>query len=199
LRRDINGDIVQQYRNGVPSQVLVLNTPLQNTVNLNADFGFFAQDTRRMRRLTRTPGLLFDYFNSEIPAMSAPAGRFVPERTFEEIKDTPNWKNVSPRLGAAYDLFGNGKTPIKGNIGLYLQSEGTGFANTYNPQVFATDMRTWNDLNRDDIAQENELGPTSNLTFGVRRNRNADPDINRPYQWLGDIGLQNELMPGLTG
>src|SRR6185369_8544269 len=57
LRRDINGDIVQQYRNGVPSQVLVLNTPLQNTVNLNADFGFFAQDTWTMRRLTLNPGL----------------------------------------------------------------------------------------------------------------------------------------------
>ena len=48
LRRDINGDIVQQYRNGVPSQVLVLNTPLNNQVNLNADFGFFAQDTWTM-------------------------------------------------------------------------------------------------------------------------------------------------------
>src|SRR4030095_6139043 len=38
LRRDITGDAVQADRNGVPSQVLVLNTPLQNTVNLNADF-----------------------------------------------------------------------------------------------------------------------------------------------------------------
>jgi len=198
LRRDINGDIVQQYRNGVPAQVLVLNTPLNNTVNLNADFGFFAQDTWTMRRLTLNPGVRFDYFNSEVPAMSAPAGRFVPERTFEAIKDTPNWKNVSPRFGAAYDLFGNGKTAIKGNIGLYLQSEGTGFANTYNPQIFSTDTRTWNDLNRDDIAQENELGPTSNLTFGVRRNQNADPDIARPYQLLGDIGIQHELRPGLA-
>jgi hypothetical protein len=198
LRRDINGDIVQQYRNGVPSQVLVLNTPLNNQVNLNADFGVFAQDTWTMRRLTLNPGVRFDYFNSEVPAMSAPAGRFVPERTFEAIKNTPNWKNVSPRFGAAYDLFGNGKTALKGNIGLYLQSEGTGFANTYNPQIFSTDTRTWNDLNHDDIAQENELGPTSNLTFGVRRNQNADPDIARPYQWLGDIGIQHELRPGLA-
>ena len=198
LRRDINGDIVQQYRNGVASQVLVLNTPLNNQVNLNADFGFFAQDTWTMKRLTLNPGIRFDYFNSEVPAMSAPAGRFVPERTFAEIKNVPNWKDVSPRFGAAYDLFGNGKTAIKGNFGLYLQSEGTGFANTYNPQIFATDTRTWNDNNRDDIAQENELGPTSNLTFGVRRNQNADPDIQRPYQLLGDIGIQHELRPGLA-
>jgi hypothetical protein len=167
-------------------------------VNLNADFGFYAQDTWTMRRFTLSPGVRFDYFNSEVPAMSAPAGRFVPERTFEAIKNVPNWKDVSPRLGAAYDLFGNGKTAIKGNIGFYLQSEGTGFANTYNPQIFSTDQRTWNDLNRDDIAQENELGPTQNLAFGVRRNRNADPDIERPYQWLGDIGVQHELAPRLA-
>jgi hypothetical protein len=198
LRRDINGDIVQQYRNGVPSQVQVLNTPLNNRVDLNADFGIYAQDTWTMRRITLNPGVRFDYFNSEVPAASAPAGRFVPERTFEAIKNVPNWKNVSPRFGAAYDLFGNGKTAIKGNIGIYLQSEGTGFANTYNPQIFSTDIRTWSDLNRDDIAQENELGPTSNLTFGIRRNQNADPDINRPYQWLGDIGIQHELRPGLA-
>jgi hypothetical protein len=198
LRRDINGDIVQQYRSGAPAQVLVLNTPLNNRVDLNADFGLFAQDTWTMKRLTLSPGIRFDYFNSEVPAASAPAGRFVPERTFEAIKNVPNWKDVSPRLGAAYDLFGNGKTALKGNIGLYLQSEGTGFANTYNPQIFATDTRTWSDLNRDDIAQENELGPTSNLTFGVRRNQNADPDIQRPYQLLGDIGIQHELRPGLA-
>jgi len=198
LRRDINGDIVQQYRNGVPSQVQVLNTPLNNRVDLNADFGIYAQDTWTMRRITLNPGIRFDYFNSEVPAASAPAGRFVPERSFEAIKNMPDWKNVTPRFGAAYDLFGNGKTAIKGNIGLYLQSEGTGFANTYNPQIFATDIRTWTDLNRDDIAQENELGPTSNLTFGTRRNQNADPDINRPYQWLGDIGIQHELRPGLA-
>ncbi len=27
-----------------------------------------------------------------------------------------NWKDLSPRIGAAYDLFGNGKTAIKGGI-----------------------------------------------------------------------------------
>jgi hypothetical protein len=197
-RSGVNGDIVQQYRNGAPSQVLVLNTPLNNQVDLNADFGAFAQDTWTTKRLSISPGIRFDYFNSSVPEMSVLAGRFVPARTFAEIKNVPNWKNVSPRLGAAYDLFGNGKTAIKGNIGLYVQSEGTGFANTYNPQIFATDTRTWSDTNRDDIAQESELGPSQNLTFGTRRNVNADPSIDRPTQWVSDLGIQQELLPGLA-
>jgi hypothetical protein len=45
----------QQYRNGVASQVQVLNTPLNNTVNLNADFGLYAQDMWTMRRFTLSP------------------------------------------------------------------------------------------------------------------------------------------------
>ena len=87
---------------------------------------------------------------------------------------------------------------MKGNVGPYMQSEGSGFAATYNPLVFDTDTRTWTDTNRDDIAQESELGPTSNRTFGVRRNRNPDPDIRRPYQVVYDFGVQRELRPGMA-
>jgi hypothetical protein len=198
LRRDVNGDIIQQYRNGVASQVQVLNTPLNNLVELNADFGVYAQDVWTKNRFTLSPGVRFDYLNASVPAMTAPAGRFVPARTFEEIENVPNWKNVSPRLGAAYDVFGNGKTALKGNVGYFVESEATGFANTYNPQIFSMDTRTWADTNRDDIAQESELGPTSNLTFGVRRNVNPDPDFARPYQWVSDVGVQHELRPGLA-
>jgi hypothetical protein len=103
---------------------------------------------------------------------------------------------VSPRFGGSYDLFGNGKTAIKGTIGVYVQSQGPGFASTYNPVSFFTDSRTWNDLNGDDIAQENEIGPSNNVNFGVRSNRNADPDIKRPYQVVSDIGIQHEVLPG---
>ncbi|MGH9146499.1 MAG: hypothetical protein ACRD1Q_07305, partial [Vicinamibacterales bacterium] len=197
VRLAVNGDLRQQYQSGTPFQVLIFNTPIDNRVNLNADFGVFVQDTWTMNRLTINPGLRVDYFNSEVPAQTSPSGRFVPAREFDPIKNVPNWTNTSPRLGASYDLFGNGKTALKGNIGLYVQSQGPGFASTYNPLVFSTDTRRWTDANRDDIAQESELGPTSNVNFGIRRNQNADPDIKRPYQWVGDIGVQHELLPGL--
>ena len=31
------------------------------------------------------------------------------------------YHDISPRMGAAYDVFGNGKTALKVNIGQYLQ------------------------------------------------------------------------------
>jgi hypothetical protein len=144
IRVGINADLIQQYRAGAPTQVTVFNTPTASRNNVDADLGIFVQDTWTTGRLTLNPGLRFDYFNSSIPEQTVPAGRFVPERTFAAIPNIANWKNVSPRIGASYDLFGNGRTAIKGNAGSYVQSQGTGFAATYNPVVISTDTRTWN-------------------------------------------------------
>lgn len=197
-RLDVNGDIRQQYSSGRAFQVQAYNTPIDNIVNVNADLGVFVQDTWTTRRLTLSPGIRYDYFNSEVPEQTIEAGRFVPARHFDAIPDVPNWKNVSPRLGASYDLFGNGKTAIKGTVGVYVQSQGPGFASTYNPEVFQSDQRSWTDTNKDDIAQESELGRSQNLTFGVRRNTNPDPNIKRPYQRVYDVGIQREVRPGFA-
>ena len=192
-----NGDLNQLYRNGVPFAVEIANTPVLNRAEVNSDLGVYIQDTWTRRRLTLSTGLRWDHFNSSLPAQSAPAGRFVPERDFPEVKNLPNWNNVVPRLGVSYDLTGQGKTAVKANIGVYVASQGTGFATTYSASVFAIDQRTWTDSNGDDIAQESEIGPTSNRNFGVRRNQNPDPDTSRPYQLLGDVALQHELFGGL--
>jgi len=197
IRQNINADLTQQYRNGVPTQVLIYNTPTASRNNVDADLGLYVQDTWTTRRLSLSPGVRFDYFHSSIPAQSVPAGRFVPAREFGEIPGIASWKNVTPRLGASYDLFGTGTTAVKGTVGMYVQSQGTGFAATYNPIVITTENRTWSDLNRDDIAQENELGPTSNVNFGTRQNQNPAPGIKRPYQWVYDIALQHELVRGV--
>ncbi|MEP7309071.1 MAG: carboxypeptidase regulatory-like domain-containing protein [Acidobacteriota bacterium] len=196
-RFGINADLIQQYRNGVPTQVTIFNTPTSSRNEVNADLGIFVQDTWTMGRLTLNPGLRFDYFNTSIPEQSVPAGRFVPARHFDAIPNIGTWKNVSPRFGVSYDLFGSGRTAIKGNLGSYVQSQGTGFAATYNPVVITTDVRTWTDTNRDDVAQESELGPTSNRAFGVRQNQNPAAGIARPYQWVYDLAFQHELVRGV--
>ena len=141
-RRVFNGDIGQQYRNGEPFAVTVLNTPTDTIVKINHDMGIYLQDTWTTKRLTLSPGIRYDHFNSSIPAQTKPAGRFVGEQHFEAIADTPNWHNVVPRIGAAY-LFGNGRTAVKGNWGIYMSGQGPGFVQNYNPSFPALDTRTW--------------------------------------------------------
>ena len=33
--------------------------------------------------------------------------------------DSVSWKDISPRLGVVYDLFGDGKTALKASLGRY--------------------------------------------------------------------------------
>ena len=114
----------------MPTQVIIFNTPTSSRNEVNADLGIFVQDTWTRGRLSLSPGVRFDYFNTSIPAQSVPAGRFVLARQFDAIPDIGTWQTVSPRLRVPYDLFGTSKTAIKGKLRSYVQSHGTGFAAT---------------------------------------------------------------------
>jgi hypothetical protein len=197
--RTANGDMVQRYSNGVPVQVQRWNFPISPAQsNLDLLMGVFLQDSWTLKRLTLNPGIRFEVIQGSVPAQTAPAGRFVPERSFEAIDNLPNWKNWAPRFGAAYDLFGNGRTAIKGSVGKYMQQEATGFAARYNPLAEGSDIVTWNDLNGNDIAEDNELGAANNVTLGVRRNVNPDPNMKRPYQLLYNLGVTHQLLSRLS-
>ena len=78
----------------------------------------------------------------------------------------PCWTDVTPRLGLAYDLFGDARTALKFGINKFMAGQTLGFAQRYNPFSSQSDTRTWNDLNRDDIAQDNEIGPSNIANFG---------------------------------
>jgi hypothetical protein len=193
-----NGDLIQNYRGSVPDSVDVANTPVLSNDRMNRDLGVYVQDSWTIKRLTLNPGLRFEQLIQSTAAVDSPAGRFVPARHFDAIQNLPHWQDFAPRFGAAYDLRGNGKTAIKGSVGKYMQQDQTNFALTYDPSISSTDRRTWRDLNGDDVAQENEIGPPQNLTFGIRRNRNPAADIKRPFQVLANVGISQQLREGLA-
>lgn len=202
------GNLVQVYNNGAPLQVRAYNTPISSYSSLNGDIGLYVQDSWKIDRLTLNVGLRFERFRAQVEEQSAPAGRFVGARNFARIENMPNFKNWVPRIGAAYDIFGNGRTGIKGSVGRYMQQDATTFPQTYNPMATATANLSWTDSNRDNIAQ-GEMGcvyltagceinfaqlPT---TFGARRNRNPDAALKRPYQVVYNAGLTQEIRPGM--
>ena len=195
--RYANADLTQRYLNGAPDSVLIYNTPNSSTNPLKADLGIYVQDSWTMRRLTVSPGLRYDYFNTTSPAQSSPAGRFVPARQFAAVP-IPTFNDLSPRLGVAYDLFGNGKTAIHGGINKYVIRMAPDFSIRYNPNANDTDTRTWNDASRDGIVQENELGPSQNLRFGVASSTRPDNSLTRPYNVEVNVGFDHQLTSGIS-
>lgn len=188
------GDLFQQYQNGKPFQVTVSNTPIESTrANLDGAVGLFFQDQYTMGRLTVNGGVRYDWLRNSVPQQSAGAGRFVPARTFAAVK-VPDWSNWSPRVGLAYDVFGNARTALKFSYGRYLSQEVASYAARYNPLGTQTDARTWTDLNGDDIAQNNEIGPSRNAAFGLPAGTvTPDPDLRRAYNDLINVGAQHQL------
>jgi hypothetical protein len=57
------------------------------------------------------------------------AGTTYPETTYA------TFGNFAPRIGVTYDLFGDGKTVLKGNYGLYWFNPGPTLASTINPNA----------------------------------------------------------------
>ena len=199
LDRDINGDLVQLYRNGVPDSVRVYNTPARTHEFLNADLGVFAQDSWTLNRMTVNAGVRFDYFNGAIKEQDVAGGRFAPARHFNEVRNLPNWFDIAPRFGVSYDLFGNARTAIKGTINKYMAGQGLGWTQRYNPLQLQSDTRTWNDLNRDNVAQDNEIGPSNNALFGLpTESRRPDPNLAREFDMEYSLAVQHELVRGMS-
>ena len=210
-----NGDLTQRYRDGVPDSVIVFNTPTLALNRLTADLGFYVQDSWRITdRLTVSPGIRFEYVNASIDAGSAPAGRFVPARQFPEQHNLPNWFDIAPRFGVVYDLTGDARTALKATINRYNRNFTTDLAARYDPLFLQNDTRNWSDCdylpgtsrcsglalatNGDNIAQDNEIGPSSNRTFGAAPNRTFDPDSKRPYDLEYTVGVEREVAAGVS-
>ncbi len=226
-QRTLSGgvDLYQEYRSTraadgtlirTPASAVVHSTPQEAAEKIKYDLGLFVQDAWTFKRMTMSPGLRVELFNTYVPGEDSPAGRFVPARHFDKIENLPNWKDTAPRFGVVYDLLGDGKTALKGHIGKYMRAFSTvGFAAVYNPMVIQTDRRTWLDCdlnaartacsgvalptNGDDIAQDNEIGPVqSPFNISGISNRIPDANIKRPYQWETNIGIQRELRRGVS-
>jgi len=203
-----NQDLTYRVSNGVPNQLTQSISPWVNDTRVGWD-ALYAQGQWTLRRVTLQAALRFDRATSWFPEQHEGPSRFLPQAiVIPETRGVDSYKDITPRVGAAFDLFGNGRTALKLQAGRYL--EGAGAAGTYansNPSLrmpqttttFGTAgaTRSWTDANqnfvpdcdlRDPAAQDlrdsggDACGVMSNTNFG--RNvltNNFDPAVLRGW------------------
>ncbi|MBM3779195.1 MAG: TonB-dependent receptor [Acidimicrobiia bacterium] len=200
--------------NGVPIQLQQFLVPLSSEARVKPNLGLYAQDQWSMRRLTLNLGLRFDYLAGYTPDGYNEQGRFGPALAHARVDEAPKWTDLSPRIGAAYDLFGDGRTGVKASISRGVALEGTDTTLAQHPanRIQSSTTRTWVDANGNwtpdcdlrSITASGECGPMSNSRFGtaVITSRFADDVLRgfgvRGYTWQASAGFQHELRAGMS-
>jgi hypothetical protein len=197
-----------RFRNQVPNQVTIYNTP-NGPYDTATENGVYAQDQWTTGKLTLNLGLRYTVYDAFIPAQHLPAGPFEPARDFPAVEHSPRWQNLSPRLGIAYDLSGTGKTALKASLGRY-PIRNVGAAVDYpSARLAASTARTWTDTNGNYIPDCDLLNPKANgecggwddLSFaspGTHRAPDALTGFNaQSYNWQTSISAQHELRPNV--
>jgi hypothetical protein len=167
------------FRDGVPNSVNTYNTPSSNVAFI-LDTAMFVQDKwRPTRKLTVNLGLRLEKLTGWQPEVCQVETIFIAGRCFDALNDVPRWFDPAPRLGAIYDIFGDGRSAIKVGVSRYNIGTASGHSGRVNPNRVTNDTRPWNDTNGDRIPQLEELGPSTGFNLGTTNRYN--PDVKRPY------------------
>jgi hypothetical protein len=192
--------------------------------------GLYAQDQWTYKRMTLQGAVRYDNAWSYSPPQTiGPA--LINGQTFLgtpltfDRTDGVNFKDISPRGGMALDVFGNGRTALKVNVGKYMDpaSNLNGNYSISNPiaRIATTANRTWTDggipgvpgtagdfIPQCDLtnnAANGECAATTATTFGTATRTTAAIDQNllvgwgvRPRDWQFGVSVQQQVLPRVS-
>lgn len=194
------GDVLHVLNNGVPSEVLLFQSPVNSEQGLRTN-GMFLQDTWRVSsRLTFNIGIRFDQYRSFLPEQEGPSGgRFAPATAtkYAEVSNVKTFSHPVPRIGLIYDVTGKGRTVIKANYAKYFWNPGTDIASNVNPNSadYYT-RRAWTDRDGDLLYDPGEEGNIS-ASFGGAGTTVLDSNLKNTHTSEVSAWVEHELVPGI--
>jgi hypothetical protein len=151
-------------------------------------FGFYLQDDFQVSpRMTVNAGLRYEFStlpkekynrDSALPDLSASAPVVGP------LYENPTYTNVSPRVGFAWDVFGDGRTSLRGGYGLYF--------NTNNHQNLIVTVTNPPFTPRPVIANPTFPEPPFNRA-GAISIRPVQFDLENPRVHIFNVNVQREM------
>lgn len=214
-----NHQVSYRLNNGAPNRISMTANPA-TTYNRAQSAALYAQDQWTRGRLTLQGGIRWDRAWSHFPEQQVGPSRFVPVAyVLAPTAGVDAFNDITFRGAVAYDLFGNGKTAIKGNLGEYLEAvQNSGRYVQSNPRslVVTSATRSWTDSNRNMVpdcdllnsssqnltaAGGDVCGAWSNRLFGSStRGTEWNPALLegwgvRPNDWAFGVGVQHEFLP----
>src|SRR6266487_318472 len=200
-----NANMSYTFRNGMPIALTQRTTPYSEQ-----DGGYDPA-----QNLPGSPASKFDQSYPGVQSAPTFANKWIGARSFPRVNDIPNWKDINPRLGVSYDLFGNGRTALKTSIGRYVAKTNVDVSQLLNPINTSVNAasRAWTDANHNfvpdcdlgNFAGNGECGPLNNQFFG-QTNPNAiswSAAVRngwgaRDSNWDFSAEIQHELRTGLS-